>query len=125
MSSKKRDPIKWVRDKAKSDYGKGDRCYICGSTEDLDFHHFNGLTELFDRWLLKNKIKINSDEDVVSVRDKFIEEHYEELYIKAVTLCHNHHMKLHSIYGKRPQLHTAEKQERWVEKQRVKHVDSN
>jgi hypothetical protein len=57
----------------------------------------------------------------MDVRDTFIEQHLLELYEEAVTLCHNHHLRLHSIYGKRPQLHTAQKQKRWVIKQREKY----
>lgn len=117
----KRDPIKFVRDKAKAKYKKDDECYICGSTDTLDFHHFYSLTPLFNKWLKDNKIVINSDEDVLNVRDKFISEHYDELYVHARTLCHMHHLKLHSVYGKFPALHTAMKQKRWVEIQREKH----
>ena len=47
----KRDLVKYVRDKAKSRYKKASACYICGSTEQLDFHHFYGLTELLETWL--------------------------------------------------------------------------
>ena len=54
----KRDLVKYVRDKAKSKYDKGTECFICGATENLDFHHFHGLTELLEIWLRKNKIKI-------------------------------------------------------------------
>jgi len=71
--------------------------------------------------LRKNKITISTAEDIMGVRDTFIEEHREELYDEAVTLCHTHHLKLHSIYGKRPKLITGPKQKRWVEKQRDKH----
>ena len=117
----KRDLIKYVRDKAKAKYPKGSDCFICGSKENLDFHHFHGLTELLDIWLLRNKINISTAEDIISVRERFIEEHYQELYDEAVTLCHTHHLKLHSIYGKRPSLATAPKQKRWVGKQREKH----
>ena len=53
----KRDLVKYVRDKAKSRYKKQTECYICGSTEQLDFHHFYGLTELLEVWLKKKKIK--------------------------------------------------------------------
>lgn len=123
MSNKnfKRDPIKFVRDKAKSGYKKDDKCYICGSTDTLDFHHFYSLTPLFNKWLKDNNIEIKTDEDVISVRDRFIAEHYDELYEYARTLCHMHHLKLHSIYGKFPALTTAKKQMRWVEIQREKH----
>ena len=117
----KRDLIKYVRDKAKAKYSKESECFICESKENLDFHHFHGLTELLDIWLLRNKLAISTAEDIISVRERFIEEHYQELYDEAVTLCHIHHLKLHSIYGKRPSLATAPKQKRWVGKQREKH----
>ena len=116
----KRDPIKYVRDKAKARYQKGSECFICGSTERLDFHHFYSLTPLFNKWLKGNSIKMTTEEDVLAVRDRFIEEHLPELYDHAATLCHVHHLKLHSIYGKDPPLVTAEKQKRWVEIQREK-----
>ena len=117
----KRDLVKYVRDKAKAKYQKGTECFICGSNENLDFHHYYGLTELLDIWLRKNNITISTAEEIMDVRDTFIEEHMTELYDEAVTLCHTHHLKLHSIYGKRPKLVTALKQKRWVGKQRDKH----
>ena len=117
----KRDLVKYVRDKAKAKYQKGTECFICGSNENLDFHHYYGLTELLDIWLRKNNMTISTAEEIIDVRDTFIEEHMAELYDEAVTLCHTHHLKLHSIYGKRPKLVTAQKQKRWVGKQRDKH----
>jgi len=104
----KRDLVKYVRDKAKSQYEKHDTCYICGSRQELDFHHFYGLTELLEKWIADNNLEIH-------------DEYKDEIYNKTVTLCHKHHLKLHSIYGKRPKLITAEKQQRWVEIQREKH----
>ena len=56
----KRDLVKYVRDKAKSKYNKGTECFICGVTENLDFHHYSGLTELLEIWLRKNKLVIKS-----------------------------------------------------------------
>lgn len=117
----KRDLVKYVRDKAKSQYKKDTECYICGSQENLDFHHFNGLTELLDIWLRKNKLIITEEADILNLRERFIEEHSKELYDEAVTLCHEHHLQLHSIYGKRPKVVTAKKQARWVGIQREKH----
>lgn len=116
----KRDPIKFVRDKAKAKYNKGDECFICGSKERLDFHHYYTLTPLFNKWLREQKITIKTDDDVIAVRDRFIAEHMPELYEHAVTLCHEHHLKLHSIYGKDPSLTTAKKQMNWVQIQREK-----
>ena len=117
----KRDPINFVRDKAKSRYNKASKCYISGRTDNLDFHHFYSLTPLFNKWLKDNKIKIETDEDVIAVRDRFIEEHQAELFDEAVTIHHDFHLKLHSIYGKDPPLHTAKKQKRWVDIQRDKY----
>ena len=119
----KRDKIKYIRDKAKSRYAKGTECKICGTTEKLDFHHFYSLTPLLNAWLSK-KISERpdhyTDEYIVIWRDEFIEEHEEELYDHAVTICRGHHQQLHGIYGRNPALGTAKKQMRWVEIQRDK-----
>ena len=116
-----RVPIKWIRDLAKGRYNKGEECEICGSTEKLDFHHYNTLTPLFDKWCKVNKYVVKTDEDVLAIREQFIAEHERELFDDAVTLCHEHHKKLHSVYGRDPVLGTASKQPNWVSKQREKH----
>ena len=119
----KRDKVKYIRDKAKSNYEKGTECRICGSKIRLDFHHFYSLAPLLDKWL-KEKREIRpehyTDEYIIVWREEFIEDKWKELYDETVTLCHDHHLKLHSIYGRDPGLHTAEKQKRWVEIQREK-----
>ena len=117
----KRDLVKYVRDKAKSKYKKDTHCYICGSTENLDFHHFYGLTELLESWMKENDITIEAEEQILELREVFIKENEEKVYKQAVTLCHMHHRKLHNIYGKRPKLLTAKKQQNWVEIQRKKY----
>jgi hypothetical protein len=117
----KRDLVKYIRDRAKSRYKKDDACFICGSSESLDFHHFNSLTELLNLWLRTNKLDPKTDDEIISIRDAFIEQHTRELYEDAVTICHVHHLKLHSLYGKNPPLATAKKQARWVQLQRDKH----
>ena len=117
----KRDLVKYVRDKAKSKYKKNTQCYICGSTENLDFHHFYGLTELLESWMKENKITIETEEEILGLREQFIEEMKNEVYEQAVTLCHTHHLRLHGIYGKRPKLITAKKQQHWVNVQRDKY----
>ena len=114
----KRDLVKYIRDKAKARYEKGTECHICGTKENLDFHHYNSLSPLLHKWVKENKLKA---EDVLEFRDRFIEEHMVELYDETVTICHEHHLKLHSIYGKNPSLATAKKQARWVGIQRDKH----
>ena len=117
----KRDLVKYVRDKAKSQYKKEAECYICGSTENLDFHHYYGLTELLEWWLRERNLTIETEEEILSLREKFIADKQEEVYNQAVTLCHMHHLRLHNIYGKRPKLITAKKQQNWVEIQRKKY----
>jgi len=117
MSKLKRDPVKYVRDKAKTRYDKGSECYICGSTEQLDFHHYYSLSPLLYKWVEEKNYFI---EDIRDFRDEFINEHIEELYEDTVTLCHAHHLKLHSIYGRNPTLTSARKQIRWVGIQREK-----
>ena len=69
------------------------------------------------------KIKAGNyiDEYIVIWRDEFIEDNWAELYEHTVTLCHNHHVQLHGIYGRNPSLATADKQKNWVEIQRTKH----
>ena len=124
MKKLKRDPVKYIRDRAKSKYKKDNECYICGITTELDFHHFYSLSPLLSKWL---KVKINerpahyTDEYITIWRDEFIENNWAELYEHTVTICHAHHRELHKIYGRNPGLGTATKQMRWVEIQREKH----
>ncbi len=120
MSTLKRIPIKYVRDRAKSRYVKASHCYVCEVGGSLDFHHLYTVDVLFDNWLLANKITINTVEDILAVRDDFIESHLYEMYDYARTLCKNCHKRLHTVYGQRPLLSTAPKQERWLDKQRDK-----
>jgi len=65
----RRDLVKYVRDKAKSKYKKETHCYICGSTENLDFHHYNGLTELLEWWMKKQNITIKTEEEILRLRE--------------------------------------------------------
>ena len=123
MSTLKRIPIKYVRDRAKSRYVKDSYCYVCRKTTQLDFHHYYTVDILFDNWLRKNKIVINTVEDILEVRDDFIDSHNYELYEYAVTICKDHHKRLHTVYGQRPALGTAEKQVRWLKIQRTKFAD--
>ena len=124
MKKLKRDPVKYIRDRAKSKYKKDNECYICGAEKELDFHHFYSLAPLLRKWL-KQKSKERpahyTDEYITIWRDEFIEDNWAELYEYTVTICHTHHLELHKIYGRNPGLGTAEKQMRWVEIQREKH----
>lgn len=119
MAANKRLPIKWIRDKAKAAYRKGLRCYICGSNSELELHHLTSLTELFDRWVILKGYKVDSDDDVLAIREQFIAEHKEAIYTDVFTLCNKHHVRLHSIFGQKPSLESVENQRNWIESQRV------
>lgn len=112
--------IKWVRDKAKSAYIKQSCCHICGATEELELHHTHALTNLFEKWAKEKNYSIDTDEDVLAIREEFIDTHHKEIYEDVYTLCNKHHVALHRVYGKSPALHTASKQNLWVENQKRK-----
>jgi len=120
-TSLKRIPIKYIRDRAKSRYKKDSACYVCNATGSLDLHHLYTVDVLFAKWAKKNNITIQTVEDILEVRDDFISEHEYELYTYVRTLCRDCHKRLHTVYSQKPALSTAEKQERWLEKQREKH----
>lgn len=121
VNTNKRLAVKHVRDKAKSAYEKKDACYICGTSHELELHHFHSLTLMLERWARKKGYDISSDDGILAVREEFISEHHTELYDKVRTLCNKHHVALHKIYGKAPALGTEPAQERWVEIQKSKH----
>lgn len=124
MAELKRDEIKYIRDISKSAYRKDSECRICGSTEELQFHHFYSMTLLWNKWKRDNKVIITCIDDILKYREQFKQDCYTHIYEDTVTLCKFHHMeKLHKVYGKVPTLATAEKQKRWIEKQRQKHID--
>ena len=120
MAKLKRIPIKYVRDRAKRRYAKATNCKICDIDGSLDFHHYFTVDILFDNWLQQEKLIISSVEEIIAVRDDFIDSHIYEMFDYAVTLCRSCHKRLHTVYGQRPSLSTAPKQERWVEIQRLK-----
>lgn len=120
-NTNKRLAVKHVRDKAKSAYEKQDTCYICGTTEDLELHHFHSITLLLEKWAKVKNYDITTDEGILAVREEFIAEHTTELYEKVRTLCNRHHVALHKVYGKAPPLGSEPKQERWVEIQKAKY----
>ena len=123
MSSKVllRDPIKYVRDRAKSRYKKGPVCEICGIDGSLDFHHYYTMTPLFNKWCKSKGYVVRDVDDILNIRDEFIAEEDDKVYNQTVTLCREHHMKLHSVYGKDPSLATADKQKNWVRIQKEKY----
>lgn len=121
----KRIPVKHVRDRAKSAYEKKDVCYICNCAQDLELHHTHSITLLLNKWAAEKGYDISTDEGILAVRDEFIEEHYTEIYEAVYTLCNPHHVKLHSIFGKAPELNSATKQTRWIEIQRAKYTNGD
>lgn len=118
-----RIPVKWVRDRAKGAYEKQSSCYICGTNLDLELHHTHSITILLEMWAARNNYDISTDDGILAVRDQFIEEHKKQIYEDVYTLCNKHHVQLHSVYGKKPALITADKQTRWIELQKAKYAN--
>lgn len=119
-NNKKRVPVKWIRDLAKKAYEKDTKCFICDSEAELELHHLCSVSYLLEVWCTKNGYKLDTDEDVLAIREAFISAHHDELYNQVFTLCNKHHVKLHSIYGKIPNPGTAAKQAAWIKTQRDK-----
>lgn len=123
MSDLKRLPVKYVRDFIKKDYVYSDSCYICGKTDSLELHHLYSISELWNSWL--EKYKIDSDkltlERIQKLRVTFYEEHKHLLGpVNLYTLCKNHHLRLHSIYGARYSNWRSEKVKVWLDSQKNK-----
>lgn len=123
MSKNKRVATKHIRDGIKSNYCKDTKCAICGTEEQLELHHYTTVSLLLQKYARENDIAIDTDEEVLAMRDDFYEAHWNELVTDTVTLCNMHHKVLHKIYGKAPLLHTASKQPLWVEKQKQKFLE--
>ena len=114
--------IKWIRDGAKSRYPKKVKCHVCETDHDLELHHYTALTNLLEKWQKETGLALETDEQVLAIRDRFISEHEYELFEAVVVLCAGHHTALHQVYGKSPALSSSLKQEAWVQKQREKYI---
>lgn len=123
MAELERFTIKYVRDYIKKDYKVRDFCYICNSTEHLELHHLYGVSELFNNWLDKNKIKLNDTvEQIKELRILFAKDCAEALSNSNLyTLCKNHHLRLHNIYSQRYANSMAPKVKNWIEIQKAKY----
>lgn len=111
--------IKYIRDGVKSNYVYADSCKICGSHENLEFHHYYTLFYLLEEFLKTNEEPLTNEQKLV-FREKFINIYWNELVVETVTLCESHHTLLHKLYGSRPELYTSSKQKKWVELQGLK-----
>ena len=120
VNTNKRASVKWIRDGAKSAYEKQGACFICSSETELELHHTHSLTLLLEKWAKEKGYDISSDEGTLAIREEFIDIHRTEIYDMVFTLCNKHHVALHRVFGKAPPLHTADKQNRWIEKQKAK-----
>lgn len=119
-NTNKRVPVKHLRDGIKSQYQKKDCCQICGTDEDLELHHPHTFSLLFEQWCKDTGNNPKTDEEVLAIRDDFYACYYNELVVDVLTLCNEHHKKLHQIYGVQPALSTAQKQKIWVERMHAK-----
>lgn len=119
----KRVATKHIRDGIKANYRKDCKCAICSTEVELELHHYTTVSLLLKQYSVENNIPIDTDEEVLSMRDLFYKQYWHELVEFTVTLCAEHHKLLHKIYGSTPTLISSKKQERWVELQRVKYED--
>lgn len=117
----KRIEVKYVRDGIKAYYPKKYNCKICNTTEELENHHYRTVTRVWHAWLKEKGIRITDAEHIMEIRYDFYKDHWDDLIKEVVCLCKKHHSYLHVVYGKDPMLSTAEKQKRWVAKQRDKY----
>lgn len=115
-----RSAIRWIRDSVKQQYPKGTNCEICGTPEDLEYHHYHTLSLMFEKYCRDEGLEVKTDEDILAVRDTFAKAYWSEVVTDGVTLCETHHRALHKIYGKQPSLSTADKQKHWVVRMNAK-----
>jgi hypothetical protein len=122
MTELKRYHVKYIRDYMKSDYKARDSCYICGSSDTLELHHLYCVSELFNAWCDKNKIRsIDTVDEILKLRVIFVEEYQQELHNDNLyTLCAMHHKQLHSLYGRSYSPALTNKVKNWIEIQRKK-----
>ena len=118
----KRFPVKYIRDYLKKRYQKTDNCYICGIKDNLEFHHLYSVSELFNSWCVTNNVKeINTVEEINTYREQFEKDYFWELSNdNALTLCKQHHERLHNIFGQRYDNSVVKKVKNWVEIQKEK-----
>lgn len=122
-NTNKRVAVKWIRDRAKSAYTKQPHCYICGTSADLELHHLASINYLLETWAKRFGHDITTDAGVLAIRDQFIAEHHQQIYVDVFTLCNRHHVELHGVYGKSPLPHTVPLQQRWLECKRALAAD--
>ena len=118
----KRFPVKYIRDYIKKKYKKNDECFICNLTNTLEFHHLFSVSELFNSWCIKNSIKnITTVEEIKKYREQFELDNLWELSNEnALTLCKQHHERLHNIFGQRYANSMVPKVKNWVRIQKEK-----
>lgn len=112
----KRDAVKYIRDGIKSQYKKKDCCEICGTTEDIELHHYHTVAFVLERYTKEKGLDLSNVDKILAMREEFYKDKWYELVEDTVSLCNTHHVLLHKIYGQKPLLHTASKQKKWVEK---------
>lgn len=103
-----------IRDGIKSKYVKADCCAICDDDADLELHHYHTVSLLVKKYAKELQLDFNDEEVVLSNRDGLYQKYMHELTVDTVTLCHDHHVELHSLYTQEPSLGTVSKQRRWV-----------
>jgi hypothetical protein len=115
-SGNKRTATRHIRDGIKSNYKKDTKCACCSVESDLELHHYTTVSILLKNYSKTHGVPIDTDEQVLEMREQFYEDNWVDLVEYTVTLCSKHHSELHRIYGREPTLISAGKQEAWVKK---------
>jgi hypothetical protein len=121
----KREPVKYIRDGMKSRYKQREPCYICCSTEKIELHHLYCVSELWDEWSLRNRVVINTPEEIILHRQQFELDCAEKLdNSNLYSLCKTHHSRLHQLFGKSYSNYTALKVKEWLERQKARYGEN-
>lgn len=124
MAELKRFPVKIIRDYIKKHYQKSTKCYICGTSDNLELHHLYSVSELFNNWCKENSVDLEhvTEPEMFEHRVKFYDDCVDYLCSDNwYTLCKTHHGRLHSIYGQRYPNSYAKKVKKWIELQKGRH----
>ena len=119
VMSKEHNIVKYCRASYKTLYHKykDDKCFVCGSTKNLELHH-NFPLAFIVRKFVKDNPKLTKEE----VREAILEQYQDAIAGEdsVVTLCRLHHKSLHDVFGKTYNLKVSEKVKRYLKKQQEK-----
>jgi 5-methylcytosine-specific restriction endonuclease McrA len=122
IESKEKLFTKYVRAKAKTEYHKfkKDRCWVCGSTKQLELHHVYPLSQLIRDYLQEKGI--NKPVNDPNLREQIFKDCGDKIFSEKnlITLCKIHHSNIHRLYGQTYPGKLAPKVQTYLMKQKEK-----